>query len=267
MTEKPLRQILVLLLALGYFGPAHTHDFSIGEVQHVATRQGVSVPIYARWRPDAVASVVLFAGGAGGYGLIGEDGWPAGGNFLIRTGKHWATYPFNVIMVGRPGDGIDLGNGAVRIGEQHTADNMAIFKAVKQRSQSPLWVVGTSMGTISATAAAIEDRENLIAGVVLSSSITSYKIAGAVPRQALEKIRVPTLILHHEKDACWACKPHEAAQIASELKNAPLKKSIFATGGEGASGNTCAPLHHHGYVGMQEKAVDLIAAWIIKPQE
>jgi len=64
----------------------------VGEVQRIATRAGVDVPIYAYWRDDAVASVVLFSGGAGGYGQIGADGWPTGGNFLIRTGKRWARH-------------------------------------------------------------------------------------------------------------------------------------------------------------------------------
>lgn len=92
-------------------------------------------------------------------------------------------------MVGRATDGIDLANGAVRIGEKHAADNVAIFSAIKQQSPLPIWVVGTSMGTISAAAAAIQDNEKLIAGVVLTSSIVAYKIAGAVPRQDLENPR------------------------------------------------------------------------------
>lgn len=263
-----MRRILLLLMALAATPPAAQEvDVGRGEVLRVATRDGVSVPIYAYWRDAAVASVVLFAGGAGGYGKIADDGWPAGGNFLIRTGKHWASAPFNVVMVGRPSDGIDLALGNVRTGEAHAADNVAIFKAVKRQSQAPLWVVGTSMGTISATAAAIGDREQLIAGLVLTSSIVAYKIPGAVPKQALEKIRVPTLVLHHENDACWACRPDEVKNIASELKNAPVKKTIFVSGGAGASGSPCEAFHHHGFVGIEKEAVDLVTAWIVKQSD
>lgn len=170
-------------------------------------------------------------------------------------------------MVGRPTDGIDLSLGNIRTGDQHAADNVAIFKDIKLKSHLPIWVVGTSMGTISAAAAAIRDSENLISGVVLTSSIVSYKVPGAVPKQNLEKIRVPTLILHHEDDACWACQPYEARNISSALANAPIKKTIFVTGGFGATGNPCEPMHHHGFVGMQDEAVDIIAAWIIKPTQ
>lgn len=244
---------------LGAPGPA------VGEVIRVVTRNDVSVPVYAVWRDDAVATVVLYSGGAGGYGRIGSDGWPAGGNFLIRTGKRWASHPFNVVMVGRPSDGIDLSSGDVRTGERHAADNVAIFKAIKARSPLPLWLVGTSMGTISAAAAAIGDAESLVAGVVLTSSIVGYKVPGALPRQKLERIRVPTLVLHHEKDDCWACRPHEARDLADALKAAPVRKAVFVSGGGDPSGNPCEPEHYHGFVGMRDEAVDFIAAWIRSP--
>lgn len=260
-------QIFALSVFLLFSGSLHAQESHVGEVQRIATREGVSVPIYAFWQADALATVVLFSGGGGGYGLIGDDGWPSGGNFLIRTGRRWASHAFNVVMVGRPTDGIDLSLGAVRTGEQHAADNTAIFRAIKRKSPLPIWVVGTSMGTISAAAAAIHDTEGLIAGVVLTSSIVAYKVPGAVPKQNLEMIHVPTLVFHHADDACWACRPYEVKNIAGALKNAPIKKTILASGGSGATGNPCEPMHHHGFVGMQEEAVDLIAAWIVNPTE
>jgi hypothetical protein len=84
---------------------------------------------------------------------------------------------------------------------------------IKRTSQRLIWVVGTSMGTISAAAAAIHDSENFVSGVVLTSSIVAYKFPGAVPKQNLDKVRMPTLVLHHEDDACWACRPYEIKAI------------------------------------------------------
>ena len=258
---------LTLLLAFALNLPLQAQETSAGKTQRIATRDGVTVPIYARWRNDAVASVVLFSGGGGGYGAIGPDGWPGSGNFLIRTGKRWASHPFNVIMVGRPSDGIDLSLGAMRAGKEHAADNQAIFRAIRRESPLPIWLVGTSMGTISVAAAAIQDDEALLAGIVLSSSITSYKIPGAVPRQALEQIRLPTLILHHEQDACWACQPYEAKRIEGQLKNAPLRKTLWVSGGNEPSGSPCEAFHYHGFIGVEEQTVDLIARWILQPAE
>lgn len=261
-----MKKTLVFLLAF-FCSPLSFAAPSVGQEQRIATREGVTLPIYTYWRDDAVATVILFSGGGGGYGKLGENGWPSWGNFLIRTGPHWATHPFNIVMVGRPSDGIDLENGNVRTGEQHAADNLALFKLIKQKNPLPIWLVGTSMGTISAAAAAIQDKEHLVSGLVLTSSITGYRIPGAVPKQDLQAIRVPTLVFHHEDDGCKQCQAYEAKDIAGKLKNAPIRKTLIVNGGSGPTGNPCGAFHYHGYIGMENEAVDLIAAWILKPTE
>ncbi len=235
------------------------------QVLSIESRPGVHVPLFVVWNPQATATVVLFSGGGGGYGSIGADGWPSSQNFLIRSGKLWAGHPFNVVMVGRPSDGIDLHNGAVRIASKHSADNDAVLAALKARSELPLWVVGTSMGTISAAAAAIQNTDNRIAGVVLTSSVTGNKIVGSVPSQSLDKIRVPTLVVHHRRDACHACTPWEAKNIPSALRNAPVKALLLIDEGGGESGDACEALHFHGYVGAERSVVDQIARWIENP--
>lgn len=238
-----------------------------GEVARIATRPHVEVPLYAVWRPDARATVVLFSGGGGGYGRLGADGWPGGGNFLIRTGKRWASHPFNVVMVGRPSDGIDLALGNVRAGSEHAADNRAVLQAVKAKSDRPIWLIGTSMGTLSATAASIADRDGLVAGLVLTSSVVAYKIPGAVPRQELDKIRVPTLILHHANDDCWACRPHEVKSLAAAMTNSSQHQTVFIEGGGAPQGAPCEAFHHHGYIGQENEVVDLIADWILQERD
>ncbi len=254
-----------LLLAFALSAPLAAQETPVGTTQRIATREGVTVPIYVVRRPDAVATLVMFSGGGGGYGQIGADGWPTSGNFLIRTGKIWVKHPVNVVMVGRPSDRIDLELGGIRAGDEHATDNQAVFKAIKQQSPLPLWLIGTSMGTISVAAAAIRDEQQLLAGIVLSSSIVAHKIRGAVPSQDLEKIRVPALVFHHEDDACWACRAYEAKRIETQLTNAPIRKTLLVNGGSGATGDACGAFHHHGFVGMEEQAVDLIAGWILKP--
>jgi ribosomal protein L39E len=262
ITNKTLA-FWAILATLGFGCPVQAQEGHPGQVIEVESR-GVKVPVFAVWRADAVASVVLYSGGGGGFGQIAEDGWPSSGNFLIRTGKLWASHPFNVVMVGRPADIPDL-DGPVRTGEQHAQDNLEMFRAIKENSQAPIWIIGSSMGTISATAAAIQDKHHLVSGVVLTSSVTSYRIPGAVRRQDLAKIRVPVFVVHHEKDACKVCTPHEAKDIADDLKNAPIKKTLLVSGGSGAIGNPCGAQHWHGFIGMEKEVIDLIAAWIKNP--
>jgi hypothetical protein len=255
--------VLALLVVLSHGGELRAGEIQRGNIERVQTR-GVVVPIYTVWKEGAVATVVLYCGGGGGYGAIGEDGWPGSRNFLIRSAKVFAAHPFNVVLVGRATDVPNL-NGPARIGDDHDQDNRAIFHAIKAKSAAPIWLVGTSMGTISVAAAAIRDNEHVIAGIVLSSAVTSYRIRGAVPTQELEKIRVPVLVVHHENDACKLCTPYEAKGIAGGLKNAPIKKTVLVHGGGEPSGDSCEPMHYHGYIGMEKEVVGLIAAWIKSP--
>ena len=168
-------------------------------------------------------------------------------------------------MIGRPSDGIDLSQGRNRIDTAHVEDNRALLRAVRERSPAPIWLVGTSMGTISATAAALADREALIAGLVLTSSIVAYKIDGAVPRQDIAALRIPTRVVHHSQDACWGCRPHEVRALSHQLKEATPHRMLFIEGGGTPQGEACGAFHHHGYIGQEDKVVDRIAAWILHP--
>ena len=249
----------MLVLAL----PSLSSAAPQGTEQRIATREQVTVPVFVRWQENAKATLVLFSGGAGGYGKIGDEGWPTSGNFLIRSAPYWAAHPFNLVMVGRPSDGIDLGNGAIRSGSQHVADNLAVLRTLRQQSSLPVWLVGTSMGTISAATTSLNDSEGLVAGLVLTSSITSRQVPGAVPSLDLSAIRVPTLIFHHKNDACKHCLANEARTLEKEFTQALIRKTLIVGGGSNPTGSPCGPFHYHGYIGMEKEAVDLMAEWIL----
>ena len=114
-------------------------------------------------------------------------------------------------------------------------------------------------------AAALADREDLVAGLVLTSSIVAYKVDGAVPTQKLESLRVPTLVVHHANDACWACRPHEARALGRQLVPPTPRRLVFIEGGGTPQGEPCGAFHHHGYIGQEDEVVDRIAAWILQP--
>ena len=233
-----------------------------GALFKVPTRDGVTTTLFWEPAPDAKATVFLFPGGAGGFGRI-EAGKAMGMNFLIRSEPFFIANGFNVAIFGRPSDSQDL-DYADRISDTHMADVRKVLEFVKHKADVPVWMVGTSRGTISATAAAI-NLPGEMAGVVLTSSVVSYKKPGAVPKQDLDRIRVPVLVLHQAKDACPWCQPHEVPAILRGLKNAPVKKEIMVSGGENPTGNVCEALHWHGFIGMEREAVDLIANWIKSP--
>lgn len=233
-----------------------------GSTFKVPTREGVSTTVFWESAPDATATVLLFPGGGGGYGRV-ENGQATSGNFLVRSASYFIANGFNVAIFGRP-NGKELG-AAERTEAAHMTDVAKVLEFVKHRSDRPVWVIGTSRGTISATAMAINVHDPAIAGLVLTSSTVNYATPAAVPRQDLKAIQMPVLVYHHAKDACKLCQPHETKWILKGLSNAPVKKLMMVDGGVDPSGDPCEAQHWHGFIGMEREAVDQIAGWIKNP--
>jgi hypothetical protein len=118
---------------------------------------------------------------------------------------------------------------------------------------------------VSATALALALQDQL-AGVVLTASITSSREAGSVPRQAIGQLRLPVLVYHHRQDACRITAADEAENIFRGLAQAKVKKLMVVDGGQNPTGNPCQALHWHGFIGMEERAVQDLGAWIRQPQ-
>jgi len=234
-----------------------------GRLQRVASaREGADIPVYLRATPDAKGTLVMLPGGSGGIGKVGAQGWPDGSNFLVRSAPLFAAQGFNLALVSRPSDQTDM-DYPFRVSEPAMDDLRRVLRQVKASFAAPVWVVGTSRGTVSGTAAAIALRgEGLIDGLVLTSSVTLAKTTGAVPTQALDKITIPVLVLHHEKDACRVCRPHEVPAIDRGLVNSRRHALVMFSAGEGESGNPCDALHFHGFIGAERQAVERITDWI-----
>jgi predicted alpha/beta-hydrolase family hydrolase len=246
-----------LLLALVFWGNA------LGAQINVPTRPGVTVDIF--WAPikNAKATLLLMPGGDGGYGSIKGD-YPTGNNFLVRAAPGFAANGFNVAIFGESSDVGALGYEE-RISKQHALDINVVIDHLRRIDPAPVWIVGTSRGTVSAVIAAIARKEPGIAGLVLSSSVTKAGHPGAVQEQELSDIGIPVLLIHHVKDECKVCPPSGVALIAAGLVNAPIKKVVMVDGGSGPTGNPCAARHWHGFIGMEQEVVDLISKWITAP--
>ena len=228
----------------------------------LGTRPGVSNSFYYMKQDACKATVVLLPGGSGSIGM--KNGVPASNNFLVRSRDYFAANGLNVALVEKPSDKDDL-DYSFRVSPEHIEDLRQVAVFLKKDAGLPVWLVGTSRGTISATAAAIAFGNEELAGIVLTSSVTSNKKTGAVPFQKLDVIRIPVLVLHHEYDGCKLCVPRDASLITRGLKNAPVKKEIFVKGGANPRGDPCEGSHWHGFIGMEKEAVEIISNWIKKP--
>jgi predicted alpha/beta-hydrolase family hydrolase len=255
---KSIQTFLVALaLTLGAIA-AHA-----GEVTKLPTREGVSVNIYWHETPNAKATVLILPGGGGGFGRI-ENGLPSSNGFLVRTSPQWIEEGFNYAAFGMASDLPEL-DYPVRVSEKHLTDLKATIEWLKTKTNTPIWLVGTSRGTISASHLLINTNEPQIAGGVLTASVTSPQKIGAVPTLELAKIKVPMLVFHHSNDACQICKPSEVPAIMSGLKNAPIKKLVMVSGGTGATGSPCEAMHYHGFISIERESVHAIADWIRRP--
>ncbi len=147
---------MVAGLFIGIVASAHAE----GSLFKVPTRDGVATTLFWETAPDAKATVFLFPGGGGGFGKF-EDGKATGGNFLVRSAPYFLANGFNVAIFGRPND-MDVLGWTERTEPKHMTDAAKVLEFVKQKSGLPVWIVGTSRGTVSATAMAINARSIMV---------------------------------------------------------------------------------------------------------
>jgi len=226
-------------------------------------RGDARLPTYVMPNPNATATLILLPGGDAATGKIVE-GKPGSGNFLSRSRDDFFAANFNVIVVYRASDMNDL-DYRYRVSKEHVGELAKVIAYAKQNFGKPVWLVGTSRGTVSGTAAAIALGESAVQGLVLTSSITSIK-TGAISTQNIASLKIPTLVVHHKNDACNLCVPAEASRITDYLKSAPVKKFIMIEGGSNPSGDPCAARHWHGFINFEKETVKMITDWIQNPQ-
>lgn len=256
-----MRGLRALLASLAFLALTLSAS-AFADIVRLDVRPGVKLPVHYVKRDGAKATLILIPGGAGGLGRL-QGNAPTSNNFLVRSRAHFAEAGFNVAVMGRPQDQDDL-TYERRIGADQLADIQKLVDFVKADTGLPVWLVGTSRGSVSAAAAAIAFAPDTLAGIVLSASVVRDK-PGALPDQKLANIRVPVLLVHHSRDACPICRPAELPGVLKALTGAPVKKLLMLDGGGPPQGGACEALHFHGFIGMEREAAKAITDWIAKP--
>ena len=234
------------------------------EVRTVPARPGVTESfLLLRPAKTPVATVILFAGGDGNLALTPAGLGQLQGNFLVRTRQRWVREGFLVAILDTPSDH-PRGLWNFRTTKEHAADVKEAVAAVRDLARVPVWLVGTSMGTLSAANAAARIGDGGPDGVVLTSSVTgtskvSYE---TLLHSGLDDIRVPTLVVHHKDDTCQASPYSGAEAIMKALKKATAKELMTFEGGSPAISAPCEAKAPHGYLGLEPRVVSAIAAWI-----
>src|SRR5215468_2134411 len=242
---------------------AHAND---AEAVTIDTTLTVKTPPVRLDRPAhrARASVILMTGGDG---LLTLDATgtitTSTGNFLIRSADLFLRHGLNVMMAdGTPAHPGGLTQG-IRLSATHAEELQNFINAAINRWGKPVWVVGTSNGSISTvTAAGFQPALAGLTGIVLTSPVTVLN-AGTQPTftQYASRITVPTLVAWHEDDHCTFSPPAGSASLFALIPSANKEKRTFERGHSVAT-DPCGAFSEHGYAGIEEKVVKQIADFI-----
>jgi pimeloyl-ACP methyl ester carboxylesterase len=263
MSMKP-RRFVWIMVVLFLISNAPCIDAFEEELIIIPTRPKVTQPfLFIRPADPPVASIILFAGGHGRLELSAEGlGWGQG-NFLVRNRGRFAQQGFLVAVVDAPSDR-PQGLWNFRTSAAHAEDIKQVIAKLKRIADTPVWLIGTSMGTVSAANATARLKEGGPDGLVLTSTVTkeSRQVGETVNAVRLQDIRVPTLVVHHKKDDCVITPYELAVALTRSLTHAPKKELLAFSGGDLSVSDPCEPKSYHGFMGLDAEVVTAIASWI-----
>lgn len=225
----------------------------------------------------ARTALVLLVGG-GGHLDLDDTGCPRAlkGNSLVRSLPHFHDAGFVTALVDAPSDhpGAD-GLAGFRITTQHADDLGAVIADVRGRTDAPVWLVGTSRGTISAVNAAVRlTGSSGPDGLVLTSALTSGGRGGQKPWVTqtvfdlrLEAIRVPVLVVGHAADKCIRSPADLMGSITARTNGAREQVVTVIGGPGGAAGappsvQACEGRTPHGFIEQEAAGAAGIARFI-----
>jgi hypothetical protein len=210
--------------------------------------------------PKPKAVIVMLPGGAGDIGLTRSGYIRHDKNFVVRSRELWTARSYAVLIP----DTIDRDNlrGQRSSPEYaHLVDGLINF--AHDHVAAPVFLLGTSQGSIAAMNGAAHAPSGSLAGVVLTESVSvmggSHEtVFDADPQD----VRVPALVVANTDDRCNVAPPDMAPKIASAMNHAPDVKVVTVSGGTSKSSKDCGSLTPHGYYGIEDQVVSLISDWM-----
>ena len=184
------------------------------------------------------------------------------GNFLIRSRRFLVDESVVSLIVDCQSESGDYCAGNYQASKQRQEDVDQLISEVKKRvpSITEVWLVGTSMGTISSSFMPIHNA-TAYAGAIHTASITepyargSYRELGGFD---YKKSKIPQFFIHHSGDPC-ALTTYSGAKSITEKYGAAL---VTVSGGTGFQGPACAAFTEHGFRGKEKEVMNAITAII-----
>lgn len=260
--------------------PAVSDKGVCGEVVQIETHDNTTTR-YALASPNTSApggeriALVLLVGGSG-YLDLDTQGCPRElrGNSLVRSLPLFHAAGFATALIDARSDhhGED-GLGGLRAAPAHADDLAKIVADVRKRTQSRVWVVGTSRGAISAANVASRITGDAAPeGVVLTSALMSGQtgakkswVAQSVFDLPLESIRIPVLVVGHADDKCVRSPAALMSNITART-NGAREQVVTVTGGSGKTIPmglaACEGRSPHGFLDQEAEVAAGVARFI-----
>lgn len=205
-------------------------------------------------------TVVMLPGGAGDVGIERDGDLKRGHNFVVRTRAAWNARGYAVLIPdtisGENLRGIRSSPGYAQLIED-------IVRFAHGQARAPIFLLGTSQGSIAAMNGAAHAAPGIINGVILTESVSVMGGSGETVFDAgPDKVRVPALVVANRDDRCNVAPPGNATKIAAAMTASPDVRVLFVSGGNDHDGNDCGSLSPHGYYGIEPKVVADITSWM-----
>ena len=224
---------------------------------------GVQRVLY-RQPEHPVAALVLLTGSEGRV-LIDGSGTIVygGGSFLVRMREAWLRHGFAIAVLHSA-----TPLWTVRSSARYADVLARVVAYMRSRTDAPIWLGGQSMGSVAATNAAARLTDGQIAGLLLTSAVTltNHDVTETVFSAGLDRVTVPTLVVGHVDDDCGVTPASSVEAIRRGLTHARTVEVLMMAGGAPPRSPACHGLSPHGYLGIEERTVDRIAARLVALQ-
>jgi hypothetical protein len=260
----PRKAALILLLASGVLeqaahaqAPQTTPSEKLIDLP-LSTGDHQRLLFVAPAKPKAV--LVMLPGGSGEIGLTGRGDIRHDDNFVVRTIPLWNARDYAVLIP----DTIDSSNlRGLRSSPDYARVVAGMIDFARDQVAAPVFLLGTSQGSIAAVNGAAHAPPGALAGVVLTESVS---VLGGSRETVFEAdpqdVRVPTLVVANKDDRCDVAPPAMAPKIAAAMTHSPDVKVEFVSGGVARSSRDCGSLTPHGYYGIEDRVVGVIDNWV-----
>lgn len=259
----------VLSLVFCALGGSASPSGAQQEIVTLSTRPGVTQSYFLTSFPKNMRGVALLFPGSGGLiQLRSENGKPRfnQGNFLVRSRSEFIKRGLVAAILDAPSDQ-QAGWGMsdeFRLSLDHFTDISAVLADLSKRlAGAPVFLVGTSRGTISAAALGARIPDGISGAVLTATMFRQAPRKSTEPGPGLSKfdfatVKAPLLFVHHVSDQCESTPYGEAARLADRY---PL---ITVFGGPPPQSGPCEAFSQHGFFGKEAETVEEMVNWMLK---